>query len=122
MDYKIAANPIPDLKPGYKFSLVRRTLAAPDNWAVYDVSSYSNFDVLPTYNYTTPHNILRWTSRTIATSGESCGLNCHIREEEGTVKNKDLYLFQSDLLPWELNATSGITVDGKLPPRWPVNQ
>lgn len=122
MDYKIAANPIPDLKPGYKFSLVRRTLAAPDNWAVYDVSSYSNFDVLPTYNYTTPHNILRWTSRTIATSGESCGLNCHIREEEGTVKNKDLYLFQSDLLPWELNATSGITVDGKLPPRWPANQ
>jgi thiosulfate/3-mercaptopyruvate sulfurtransferase len=121
MDYKIAANPLPDLKPGYKFSLVRRTLAAPDNWAMYDVSSYSNFDALPTYNYTTPHNVLRWTNRTKATSGETCGLNCHIREEGGTVVNKDLYLFQSDLLPWELNATSGITVDGKLPPRWPVN-
>lgn len=121
MDYKIASNPIPDIKPGFKFSLVRRTLAAPDNWALYSVPQYSDFDVLPTYNYATPHNILKWTSRTIAESGATCMLNCHIREEDGSVLNKNLYLFNENLLPWELNATSGITVDGKLPPRWPAN-
>lgn len=122
LDFKIAANPIPDLKPGFKLSLVRRTLAAPDNWVEYGVDQYADFDALPTYNYATPHNILKWTSRTTVPQGEYCFVNCHIREEEGVIRNKNLYLFQENLLPWELNATSSITVDDKLPARWPVNK
>jgi thiosulfate/3-mercaptopyruvate sulfurtransferase len=118
MDYKIAANPIPDIKQGFNFTLVRRTLAAPDNWEVYGVAQYANFDVLPTYNYTTPHNLLRWTSRTIVEEGQNCWYNCHVRNDNGTIVNTDLYLFQSDLLDWEITATSPITVDGKLPDHW----
>lgn len=118
MDYKIAVNPLPDLKPGFNFTLVRRTLAAPDNWDKYGVEEYANFDVLPTYNYTSPHNILRWTSRTTVNEGSTCSSNCHIRNEGGTLVNKDLYLFQSDLLDWELSATTPITVDDKLPSDW----
>lgn len=118
MDFKIAVNPIPDLKQGFEFSLVRRTLAAPDNWALYDVPQYSNFDVLPTFNYTTPHNILKKTERTTVPSGSACYSNCHIRNENGTLINKNLYLFKENLNAWELNATSGITVDGKLPASW----
>jgi hypothetical protein len=64
MDFKIAVNPLPDIFPAYNFALVRRTLAAPDNWREYGIMQYANFDAFPTYNYTTPHNILRWTSRT----------------------------------------------------------
>lgn len=117
MSYKIASNPIPEIKPGFEFTLVRRTLAAPDNWDKYGVPEYANFDAFPTYNYTSPHNLLRWTSRTY--SGEDlCFTNCHIRNEGGTLINKELYLFQDDLLDWEQNATSGITVDGKLPEQW----
>ena len=118
LGFKIAANPIPDIKTGYDLTLVRRTLAAPDNWEKYGVAEYANFNVLPTYNYTSPHNILRWTTRTLAGKEKSCSSNCHIRNESGTLVNKDLYLFQEDLLQWEQDATSGITVDGKLPQSW----
>lgn len=118
MSFKIAMNPLPDLKPGYRLALVRRTLAAPDNWEKYGVPQYANFDALPTYNYTTPHNILRWTSRTQTADGKGCSSNCHIRNEGGTLVNKDLYLFHDDLLEWEIGATTPIIVDNKLPESW----
>lgn len=118
LGFKIAVNPLPDIKKGYDFTLVRRTLAAPDNWERYDVPQYAAFDVLPTYNYTSPHNILRWTDRTKVQDGQACYAGCHIRNEGGTLVNKSLYLFREDLLDWEITATSGITVDGKLPASW----
>lgn len=117
MGYKIAKNPIPTIKTGYNFTLVRRTLAAPDNWAKYGVAQYINFDAFPTYNYTSPHNIVKRSARTDVGSN-SCSSNCHIRNEGGVLKNKELYLFNSDLLSWEMSATSGITCDGKLPASW----
>ncbi len=117
MDFKIATNPIPDIKTGFDFVLVRRTLAAPDNWEKYGVEEYANFDAFPTYNFTTPHNLLKWTVRTEVTDG-ACYSNCHIRKEGDSLINKELYLFKSDLLEWELGATSSITVDGKLPSSW----
>jgi hypothetical protein len=118
LGFKIAANPLPDIKPGFKFALVRRTLGAPDNWKEYDVPEYSDFDALPTYNYTSPHNILRWTTRTQVASGASCASNCHIRDEDGTIMNKGLYLFKEDLLEWEVTASTPITVDEILPSSW----
>jgi hypothetical protein len=118
LDYKIALNPIPDVKTGYKFSLVRRTLAAPDNWEKFGVTTYTNFDIFPTYNFTTPHNILRWTVRTQVAEGASCSANCHIRNEGGTLVNKKNFLFQENLLDWEKGATTKIAVDGKLPASW----
>jgi hypothetical protein len=116
MDFKIALNPIPDVKEGFKFTLVRRTLAAPDNWEKYGLDEYPNFDAFPTYNFTTPHNILRWTSRT--EGGSSCSANCHIRNVDGELVNKNLFLFEENLLDWEKGATTRITVDGKLPQSW----
>jgi len=118
LGYKIAANPLPELRPDFDFALVRRTLAAPDNWKEYGVESYANFDACPTYNYTTPHNILRWTERTEVQQGNSCSFNCHIRNDGGTLVNKELYLFDEDLLDWEKNASNSIIVDDKLPQSW----
>jgi len=118
MGFKIAQNPIPDIKTGFKFTLVRRTLAAPDNWEKYGVDEYANFNAFPTYNYTSPHNILKWTERTQVAEGASCSSNCHIRNVDGLLVNKNLYLFEEDLLEWEKGATASITVDGKLPAKW----
>lgn len=118
MDFKIAANPLSYLKPDFKFTLVRRTLAAPDNWELYGVAQYANFNAFPTYNYTTPHNILRWTGRTTVEAGKGCSSNCHIRNENGVLINKELYLFEENLLDWEIGASKWITVDGKLPSGW----
>lgn len=117
-DFKIAMNPIPDVVTEYdRFVLVRRTLGAPDNFREYGVEEYASFDALPTYNYTTPHNILRWTSRTKVESG-SCSSNCHIRNENGVLINKNLYLFEENLLDWEKGASSHITVDDHIPRSW----
>ena len=122
LGFKIASNPIPAIKKGYDFTVVRRTLGAPDNWKEYGVPAYANFDAAPTYNYASPHNILRWTARTVRTEGKSCSYNCHIRNEGGELKNKNLYLFESDLLTWEQQASRNITVDGKLPQSWFVGK
>jgi len=118
MDFKIAKNPIPDIKTGFNLVLVRRTLAAPDNWEKYDVAEYANFEAFPTYNYTSPHNILKWTSRTQVEEGSTCSSKCHIRNESGVLVNKELYLFEEDLLEWEKGATSFMTVDDALPGSW----
>jgi hypothetical protein len=118
LGFKIAVNPLPLIKKGFDFTLVRRTLAAPDNWDKYGVPEYASFNVLPTYNYTSPHNILRWTTRTQIAGGQACYSNCHIRNEGGTLVNKSLYLFADDLLSWEATASAGIVVDGKLPSSW----
>ncbi len=118
-DFKIGLNPIPDLKP-YKFVTLRRSLSAPDSWKEYGTPNLNNFDVAPTFKYTTPHNIIRITSRTgEKIDGEwqtyaNCTQGCHINGE----KNKDLFLFESDLEDWEKPANKGIIVDGKLPSGW----
>lgn len=117
--FKIGMNPIRDIKPQYKFALLRRSLSAPDSWELYGTSSLGNFGVAPTYKYTTPHNILRWTTRTQVGSGKPCYDNCHIIFENNTYRNRNLFLFNSDLLEtWELSADTGIVVDGRLPSGW----
>jgi len=118
LSYKIGLNPIGDTKP-YKFALLRRTLAAPDTWEKFGVAQAPAFDAKTTFNYTTPHNILRWTSRTKAPEGGACSDNCHVVVENGKTRNQELYLFATDLKEsWEKSANKHIVVDGKLPADW----
>lgn len=118
-DFKIGVNPIKDAKSKYKLSLVRHTLMAPDSWSKYGVANLANFNAFPVYNYTTPHNILRWTPRTKVNTGEACSAACHISNENGTAKNKQWYLFESDLkYDWEKSSSKSVTVDGQLPSSW----
>ena len=47
MDFKIAMNTIPSVKPN-KLALVRRTLAYPDNWVGFGADlTYDNFEAVP---------------------------------------------------------------------------
>ena len=129
LKFKIGMNPIPETKP-YKMATLRQSLMAPDSWDGYGVDIMPNFDVRPTYKYTTPHNILRWTARTDTTNYDfvegiahpKCSQACHIiKDGEGNIRNKEYYLFQSDLIEdWEKSATNQYTVDGKLPSWWDV--
>ena len=118
--FKIGMNPIPEIKP-YKLATLRQSLSAPDTWSNYGVEQLANFDSHPTYKYTTPHNILRWTTRTEVEEGKACFDACHIIAEGDSLRNKELYLFESDLEQWEIAADQGIIVDGKLPSGWNVN-
>ncbi len=118
LDYKIGINPIPEQKP-YRMALLRRTLAAPDGWELYGVKKMPEFDAKPTYNYATPHNIQRWTKRTRVEEGGNCFSNCHAIQDGKNLRNKELYLFSSDLKEnWEKSANKNIVVDGKLPKVW----
>jgi thiosulfate/3-mercaptopyruvate sulfurtransferase len=117
--FKIGVNPIRDERP-YEFTTVRRTLAAPDSWEVYGAEDFTAFDQKALYNYTSPHNILRWTSRTEhRKDGDTCYSNCHIILEGRTYRNRELYLFSSDFeFDWERAAAKNVVVDGKLPSQW----
>lgn len=143
LKFKIALNPLKTApysvdfngRDNYKLATVRQSLSAPDTWDNYGVM-LNNFDVFPTYKYTTPHNILRWTARTdttvVATAEDAiahpaCAQACHIiKQKDGTYRNRELYLFinnpddeiQPSLNDWEINANKNIVVDGKLPVRW----
>ncbi len=118
-DYKIGVNPIKDLR-NYDMALLRRTPMAPDSWSNFGVAQLNNYAAFPTYNYTTPHNINRWTAVTQVEDGKACYYNCHIIKEGETYRNKELFLFKSDLQPWEEEASANIVVDGKLPESWGV--
>ncbi len=118
--FKIGMNPITDIKP-FKYAVLRRSLMAPDSWKNYGVANLPNFNVRPTYKYATPHNIQKWTKRTQVAAGKSCFDACHImKNTDGSYRNKEIYLFKSNLESWEVAATSSITVDGKLPTKWDV--
>lgn len=118
--FKIGMNPITQTKP-FKYAVLRRSLMAPDSWKEYGVASLANFSVRPTYKYATPHNIIKWTSRTKVEAGKPCYDACHIMtDSDGTVRNKEIYLFKNELESWEITATNSITVDGKLPAKWNV--
>jgi thiosulfate/3-mercaptopyruvate sulfurtransferase len=117
LGYKIGVNPIPQSRP-YRLGVLRRALSAPDSWQNYGVPLLANFAARPTYKYATPHNIQRWTTRTQVLSGRACYDNCHIISEGGAYRNRELYLFRSDLLPWEVDANAGVVVDGRLPASW----
>lgn len=116
--FKIGINPMTAEKP-YKFSTVRRTLAAPDSWSLFGVENLAAFDAKPIYNYTSPHNIQRWTSRTEIKGFGACYSSCHIEYVLGRYVNTELYLFSSDFLAdWERSAAKAVVVDGKLPRKW----
>lgn len=130
LKFKIGMNPIPETKP-YRMATLRQSLMAPDSWSHYGVDNLADFDVRPTYKYTTPHNIVRWTERTDTSKIEfvsgiphpTCSQACHIiKDGEGNIRNKEFYLFDSDLVEdWEKSATSEYTVDGKLPSWWVID-
>ncbi len=77
LGFKIGRNPIPEERD-YEYVTLRHIPIAPET---YDGWGYTggmpNFDEVPTWKYTSPHNIQRWTARTDTTGGQSCGNACH---------------------------------------------
>jgi len=115
--FKIGLNPLSE-RP-YKFATLRRTLAAPDSWSVYGMMQLEYFDDKPLYNYATPHNIQLWTARTQVDEGATCSDNCHIIRDGDIYRNRELYLFTSDLTEaWEKSAAERVVVDAELPAAW----
>ncbi|MBC8192495.1 MAG: hypothetical protein ISR87_12130 [Candidatus Marinimicrobia bacterium] len=106
--FKIGKNYLPSVARDYDYALVRHIPISPDtynNWG----GSYTltSFAAEPTWKYTTPHNIQRWTAQTDTTGGVWCGLSCHM--------NDDLFLHETDVdstyLDAELQANENVFMD-----------
>lgn len=124
-----ANNPFKDLKIGknflenrrFKYGLLRHAPMAPDTFDPWGAPRPESYDALPTWKYTAPHSIQRWTTRTKVTAGSECGANCHLGAPGGKAENATFYLFEADVqeeLPNEVGANLPVVVDEILPESW----
>lgn len=109
--FKIAKNKfnLEAANRNYDYVTVRHIPIAPDTYASWGIADLPNYDSEPTWKYTTPHNIQRWTAQTdtTGTMGD-CGAKCH--------KSKEYYLTIDDLLDYEKEANKEIVMDDKMEP------
>lgn len=113
MKFKIGVNTMKDIKR-FKYVVVRNAPYAPDTWSNYGLAVSPNFDAAPTFKLASPHNTQRWTDRTKVESGKACFDACHIIDG----RNKQWYLFESDLKSWEVIANRQVVVDNAVPAGW----
>jgi thiosulfate/3-mercaptopyruvate sulfurtransferase len=95
--FKIGRNPIRDRYRPWKFVPVRHVPIALDSFAYYGQGLLPNFDALPTWKYTTPHNIQRITPQT-----ETCN-SCH--------GNTEVFLTAGDVAFGEMSANRRVVVE-----------
>jgi hypothetical protein len=108
--FKIAKNKfnLESVNRVYDYVTVRHIPIAPDTYASWGIADLPNFDSEPTWKYTTPHNIQKWTAQTDTTGTYGkCGANCH--------DSREYYLMNSDLLDYEIEANKSIIMDDKVP-------
>jgi thiosulfate/3-mercaptopyruvate sulfurtransferase len=75
LQFKIGRNPISELRSG-SIAVLRHVPASEQTYSAWGVES-STYSSLPTFKYASPHNIVRWTSRTDTSGGQSCFNACH---------------------------------------------
>ena len=118
-DFKIGYNYDQKLHDG-KFIVVRHIPVVRDGYSPWGHDELANYDVRPTWEYSSPHNIQKFTAQTDTTGGGSCGKNCHALGDSAQV-NLERYLWQSDVdtdYPDESVANTPVVVDDKLPSLW----
>ncbi|MBN2710663.1 MAG: hypothetical protein JXR46_16580 [Calditrichaceae bacterium] len=124
-DFRIGLNPLystfeqGDLRK-VKFATLRHIPIAPDSYANWGAASASlpGYNTVPTWKYTSPHNIRRYNDLTEGVSLPDCYSKCHISANSA---NKNYYLFKSYVDSFwsnESDANTPVFVDGHLPDGW----
>jgi len=114
-DFKIGYNYDQTLHKG-KWIVVRHIPISKDSYEPWGHAELTNYDDRPTWEYTSPHNINRWTAQTDTTGGNSCSDNCHVHEvrydEEGNYSNFNYTLIPGIfLLPDSISSDEAIAND-----------
>lgn len=104
--FLIGLNPIPSIARPYKYVPVRHVPATSNAYEYYGDNLLPNFDLLPTWVYTTPHNIQRSTPQ-----NESCNA-CH--------GNGAIFLTIDKVNPDEIEANLPVIVP-QIPPAFEVD-
>ncbi len=97
LTFFIGKNPLKSETRPYEYVTVRHVPVSPDSFAFYGANLLPNFNNLPTWTYTTPHNIQRKTPQNSACT------NCHGKT--------DLFLTADKVKPDELEANKSVIVD-----------
>jgi thiosulfate/3-mercaptopyruvate sulfurtransferase len=95
--FMIGKNPLESYDRPYAYVTLRHVPVAGDSFAYYGEDLLANFNALPTWTYTTPHNIQLNTPQT-----ESCDA-CH--------GNADLFLTIDKVYPEEVEANLPVIAD-----------
>jgi len=99
---KIGKNYIKSAHRNYDYITVRHIPIIQDTYQSWGISDLPHFSAEPTWKYTTPHNIQRWTAQTdTISSGGSCSSNCH---------NSEYYLRETDLEDYEKDANKDVII------------
>lgn len=97
MTFFIGQNPLKSSERPYDYVPVRHVPVDPDSYAYYGEDLLPNFDLLPTWVYSTPHNIQRFTPQNM-----TCN-SCH--------GNPDIFLTADKVSENELAANQEVIVD-----------
>ncbi len=118
-DFKIGYNYNQELHKG-KFIVVRHIPVVRDSYRPWGHDELQFYDDRVTWEYSSPHNIIRFTSQTDTTGGVGCGANCHLTGDNAE-DNLEHFLWQADVdadYPDESIANKPVVVDNKLPESW----
>ena len=96
LDFKIGLNPLKSFDRPYDYVTLRHVPISSDSFAFYGDNLVPNLNALPTWVYTTPHNIQRETPQ-----AASCNA-CH--------GNADLFLTVDQVYPNEVEANQPVIV------------
>ncbi len=114
--FKIGRNPEPRKRP-FDFVVLRHAPVAPDTYREWGTAQLPNYSGEPTWKYAAPHNIRRWTPRTMVPEGGTCSTACH-----GTPDGVEgFFLRQADLdamTPVEADANRDLVVPDGSPTQW----
>jgi hypothetical protein len=103
MDFKIGLNPNPTSRRPFEFVTLRHVPVDRETFKYYVNDALGNFNQLPTWKFTTPHNI-----QLITPQNEKCE-NCH--------GNPNLFLKTEDVAPEERIANKEVVVPPNRLPR-----
>ena len=89
------------------------------NWG--EIINLNDETQRPNWEYTSPHNIRKFTAQTDTTGGGSCGLNCHLSTgvpDSIRAINTQRFLWRSDIEESEAGANDKVTADDEVPSSW----
>ena len=96
MTFKIGRNPLKSEERPWDWVLLRHAPATPDLFAFYGDDLLPDFDAVPTWKYTTPHN-----TQTVTPQNATCN-NCLVHDDPSTT--------EKDVDPAERAANQGVIV------------
>ncbi|MBC8344860.1 MAG: hypothetical protein H8E56_01210 [Candidatus Marinimicrobia bacterium] len=118
-EFRIGFNTDRGLHDG-KWVVVRHIPISRDSYTPWGHDDLPNYDARATWEYSSPHNINKFTAQTDTTGGAGCSENCHVKGENADI-NQTRFLWKSfvdSAYSDEAAANARVIVNDNLPESW----